>query len=185
MELALIGSVLWHHRCPSYRSWSFFFVVIGMNAITIYVAKNIIDFAKISRYFLTGVANLSGPWKDSLLQLAHSSSFGCSSTISIGKRSSSACSAESCARDERANSVERLYPEALTFRDSRPCGQSNPSQRYRRSAEQGRASACCSNKGHAPMSARPTIAAQGEKKFRKPASPFTCDRKKTDPIHES
>ncbi len=52
-----------------YRSWSFFFVVIGMNAITIYVAKNIIDFTKISRYFLTGVANLSGPWKDSLLQL--------------------------------------------------------------------------------------------------------------------
>ena len=31
------------------RAWAFFFVVIGMNAITIYVAASIIPFAEISR----------------------------------------------------------------------------------------------------------------------------------------
>jgi predicted acyltransferase len=43
-----------------WRRWSFFFVVIGMNAITIYVAQRFIDFRKIATFFLEGVANLSG-----------------------------------------------------------------------------------------------------------------------------
>ena len=43
-----------------WRKWSFFFVVIGMNAITIYVAQRFIDFRKIALFFLGGVVNLSG-----------------------------------------------------------------------------------------------------------------------------
>lgn len=42
------------------RKWSFFFVVIGVNAITIYVASRIIHFPQISEFFLGGVARLAG-----------------------------------------------------------------------------------------------------------------------------
>ncbi|APW58852.1 acyltransferase family protein [Paludisphaera borealis] len=39
------------------RAWSFFFVVIGMNAITIYVAQNIVPFREIAQFFLNGFAH--------------------------------------------------------------------------------------------------------------------------------
>lgn len=42
------------------RRWAFPFVVIGMNAITIYVAQEFINFADISKFFLGGVASLVG-----------------------------------------------------------------------------------------------------------------------------
>lgn len=42
------------------RRWAFPFVVIGMNAITIYVAQEFIKFDDISRFFLGGVAMLAG-----------------------------------------------------------------------------------------------------------------------------
>ncbi len=42
------------------RAWAFVFVVIGVNAITIYMAKDIIPFDEISKYFLGGVARYSG-----------------------------------------------------------------------------------------------------------------------------
>jgi predicted acyltransferase len=42
------------------RAWAFFFVVIGVNAITIYVASAIIPFDEISAHLLGGVARLSG-----------------------------------------------------------------------------------------------------------------------------
>jgi predicted acyltransferase len=43
-----------------WRRWSFFFVVIGMNAITIYFAQRVIDFQKIAQFFLGGIVSLSG-----------------------------------------------------------------------------------------------------------------------------
>jgi predicted acyltransferase len=43
-----------------FRAWAFVFVVIGVNAITIYMAKDIIPFDAISRYFLGGVARYLG-----------------------------------------------------------------------------------------------------------------------------
>jgi predicted acyltransferase len=43
-----------------FRAWAFFFVVIGMNAITIYVAGHFIPFDEIARDLLGGVARLSG-----------------------------------------------------------------------------------------------------------------------------
>jgi predicted acyltransferase len=45
-----------------WRRWSFFWVVIGMNAITIYVVPRFVDFNKMSQFFLGGVAKMSGAW---------------------------------------------------------------------------------------------------------------------------
>lgn len=41
-----------------YRKWAFFFVVIGMNPITIYMAERIINFRSASRFFFGGIAAL-------------------------------------------------------------------------------------------------------------------------------
>lgn len=41
-----------------YRNWAFPFIVIGVNAITIYVAQNFIDFEGMARFFLGGTASL-------------------------------------------------------------------------------------------------------------------------------
>jgi hypothetical protein len=38
-------------------------VVIGVNAITIYMASQIIPFAEISRFFFSGIAGLSGSFE--------------------------------------------------------------------------------------------------------------------------
>jgi predicted acyltransferase len=42
------------------RSWSFFFVVIGANAITIYMVSKIVPFGRIADFFFGGAARLSG-----------------------------------------------------------------------------------------------------------------------------
>ena len=41
-----------------FRKWAFFFVVIGMNPITIYLAGRIINFRTASRFFFQGFADL-------------------------------------------------------------------------------------------------------------------------------
>ena len=51
------------------RAWAFFFVVIGVNAITIYVASRIIPFSEISRFLLGGAARLSGSFGPVLLAI--------------------------------------------------------------------------------------------------------------------
>jgi predicted acyltransferase len=45
-----------------WRAWAFFFVVIGANAITIYILPHIIDFKHISDFFLGGVARHAGAY---------------------------------------------------------------------------------------------------------------------------
>lgn len=52
------------------RLWSLFFVVIGMNAITIYFLPKIIDFGEVSRFFLGGAAKLAGPLAGTALIIA-------------------------------------------------------------------------------------------------------------------
>jgi predicted acyltransferase len=42
------------------RRWSIPFVIIGVNAITIYIAQRFIDFSHMSRYFFSGAARISG-----------------------------------------------------------------------------------------------------------------------------
>ncbi len=51
------------------RAWAFFFVVIGVNAITIYVASRFIPFDTISNRLFGGVARLSGGFRPVVLAL--------------------------------------------------------------------------------------------------------------------
>jgi predicted acyltransferase len=54
----------WIIDVKGYRRWTFFFRVIGMNAITIYMLMRIIDFYGISYFFFSGVASLGDkPWQ--------------------------------------------------------------------------------------------------------------------------
>jgi predicted acyltransferase len=42
------------------RKWAFFFVVIGMNSITIYMLQKFVDFNEITRFFLQGIVKRAG-----------------------------------------------------------------------------------------------------------------------------
>jgi predicted acyltransferase len=44
------------------RAWSFFFVVIGMNAITVYMAEKILKFPNLSQFFFGGIGKLAGDY---------------------------------------------------------------------------------------------------------------------------
>lgn len=41
-----------------YKKWAFFFVVIGMNPITIYLAKKIVNFSSTSNFFFGGIKDI-------------------------------------------------------------------------------------------------------------------------------
>ena len=47
-----------------YRKWAFFFVVIGMNAIAVYVATHLFDFKHIGNVFVGGLAPYLGSWNE-------------------------------------------------------------------------------------------------------------------------
>jgi len=51
-----------------WQKWSFFWTVIGMNAIVMYVVPRFIDFDRMAEFFLTGVARLSGSGGDFLIE---------------------------------------------------------------------------------------------------------------------
>ncbi len=53
---ALIDVIGW-------RGWAFVWIVIGANALTIYVVPRFVDFEKISEFFLTGISQSVGDWK--------------------------------------------------------------------------------------------------------------------------
>jgi predicted acyltransferase len=52
------------------RAWSLFFVVIGVNAITIYVLEKFVDFEKIAHFFLSGTLRLTDPAAHALIMAA-------------------------------------------------------------------------------------------------------------------
>ena len=43
-----------------FRRWAFFFVVIGANAITIYLGEKVVDFGHVADFFLGGLAARAG-----------------------------------------------------------------------------------------------------------------------------
>jgi predicted acyltransferase len=47
-----------------FKKWAFFFVVIGMNAIAVYVATHLFDFREIGNVFVGGLLKWLGPWAD-------------------------------------------------------------------------------------------------------------------------
>jgi len=53
-----------------YKKWSFIFVVIGMNAISVYVATHIFDFSIIGNVFVGGFAKNLENWNDFVQALA-------------------------------------------------------------------------------------------------------------------
>lgn len=53
-----------------YRKWAFGFVVIGMNAIAVYVATHLFDFKLVGRVFVGGLARWVGPWNDFVQEFA-------------------------------------------------------------------------------------------------------------------
>jgi len=68
-SLLLLALFYWVIDVKGYRRWSFFFVVIGMNAITIYFLQAIVDFKGIAKLFVTGIANHAGMWSPLVLPL--------------------------------------------------------------------------------------------------------------------
>ncbi len=61
-SLLLLALFHWLIDIRGYRAWAFPFVVIGMNAITIYLTARLIDFRIIARPLAGGLARLSGDW---------------------------------------------------------------------------------------------------------------------------
>ena len=65
---AAFAAFYWLADVKGWRRAMFFFTVIGMNAITIYVLQWFVDFKRISRFFLGGVASLlPQAWGDFVL----------------------------------------------------------------------------------------------------------------------
>jgi len=60
LSLLLLAIFYWIIDVKGYRKWAFFFIVIGMNPITIYFTQSFLDFDKISEFFLAGVAANAG-----------------------------------------------------------------------------------------------------------------------------
>jgi len=59
-SLLLLAAFYWVIDVLGFRRWAFFFVVIGMNAITIYFLQRFVDFGGIAQFFLSGVASHIG-----------------------------------------------------------------------------------------------------------------------------
>jgi predicted acyltransferase len=53
-----------------FRKWAFVFVVIGVNAIAVYVATHLFDFKLIGNVFVGGLAKWLGQWNDFVQALA-------------------------------------------------------------------------------------------------------------------
>lgn len=54
-SLLLLAAFYWLIDVRGWKGWAFFFVVIGLNPITIYVGQEIVNFDAIGEYFLRGV----------------------------------------------------------------------------------------------------------------------------------
>lgn len=53
-----------------YKKWSFIFVIIGMNAISVYVATHLFDFRLIGNVFVGGLFKWTGSWSNFIESLA-------------------------------------------------------------------------------------------------------------------
>lgn len=58
--LMLLALFYWIIDVKGYRRWTFFFVVIGVNPITIYFLQRFVDFGGIAEFFLSGVIANAG-----------------------------------------------------------------------------------------------------------------------------
>lgn len=58
ISLMLLALFYWILDVKHFTKWAFFFRVIGLNSITIYMAKGILNFSEIGSFFLGGTAAL-------------------------------------------------------------------------------------------------------------------------------
>ena len=58
--LMLLALFYWIIDVKGYRKWTIFFVVIGVNPITIYFLQRFVDFGSITEFFLTGFVAHAG-----------------------------------------------------------------------------------------------------------------------------
>lgn len=65
----LLGLFYWIIDVKGYRRWAFPFVVVGLNAITIYLAPLVIDFNKIVDFFVHGFVDYLGSFRIVFLAL--------------------------------------------------------------------------------------------------------------------
>jgi len=69
LSLLLLALFYWIIDVRGYRKWAFFFIVIGMNPITIYFLQRFVDFNGIAEFFLVGVIEHAGFLKPLILPL--------------------------------------------------------------------------------------------------------------------
>jgi len=60
LSLMLLALFYWVIDVMGFRRWTFFFIVIGVNPITIYFLQRFVDFNGISEFFFWGLANNAG-----------------------------------------------------------------------------------------------------------------------------
>jgi predicted acyltransferase len=58
--LMLLALFYWIIDVKGYRKWTIFFVVIGVNPITIYFLQRFVDFGSITEFFLSGLVAHAG-----------------------------------------------------------------------------------------------------------------------------
>jgi len=68
-SLLLLALFYWVIDVQGWRRWSFFFVVIGVNAITIYFLQSVVKFGDIARLFVEGIADHAGMFRPLALPL--------------------------------------------------------------------------------------------------------------------
>ncbi len=68
-SLLLLALFYWVIDVQGYRRWAFPFVVIGVNAITIYFLDDFVDFRHIAQFFLGGVARIAGTYQPLVLPI--------------------------------------------------------------------------------------------------------------------
>ena len=61
--------MFWIIDVRGYRKWAFFFIVIGMNPITIYFLQRFVDFNGIAEFFLVGIIERADLMKPLILPL--------------------------------------------------------------------------------------------------------------------
>jgi predicted acyltransferase len=59
-SMLLLAFFYWIIDVMEYKKWAFFFIVIGMNPITIYFLIRVVNFTGIAKYFLQGVLSYAG-----------------------------------------------------------------------------------------------------------------------------
>jgi predicted acyltransferase len=66
----LLALFYWAIDVRGWKRWAYFFVVIGLNPITIYLGQEIVDFEKIAQFFVGGALKFTGGMAPIVLGIA-------------------------------------------------------------------------------------------------------------------